>query len=278
MSNKSNEFWDSTWRGREVCILRDYLAEENLFTRNQVVCKLSLEYWDEVFKLAKGKDVLECGCGSAVVSMHLAMNNYRTYLLDISQPGVMLAKKNYEANCIKGHFIRGGVINLPFKDNVFDIVMSFGLLECLTDIWTAIKEMVRVLKSGGIFAADISTNRFSIMTLPRLVRNMIKFNFKNILEGNWRVSSYYVNSYSKKEYKNAMEDAGLTNIVVTGTRPFPPSYPPLYIPFVVDKFFYSKVVKALSSFHRKFDRSRLKITDIWGCGWYAHGIKNVNSY
>lgn len=273
MNNKNTEFWDRTWRERDVCILRDYLDERELFTRNQVVWKLSLEYWDEVLKLANGRNVLECGCGSAIVSMHLAMNHYCTHLLDISNSGIVLAKKNYQANSIKGHFIRGDVINLPFKDRTFDIVMSFGLLEFLTDIGTAIKQMVRVLKPGGIFAADICTNRFSIMTLPRLFRNIIKFDFEKIFEGDWRGPYTEVNSYSKREYKDAMEESGLTNIVITGTRPFPPSYPPLYIPFIVDKYFYSKLVKALSNFHRKFDRSNSKITDIWGCGWFAHGLK-----
>jgi ubiquinone/menaquinone biosynthesis C-methylase UbiE len=273
MNPKNEEYWDRTWQEREVCILDDYLDENKLFTRNQAVCKLGLEYWDEVFELVKGKRVLECGCGSAVVSMHLAMNHYNTHLLDISEPGIMLAKKNYEANFIKGRFIRGDVINLPFRESVFDIVMSFGLLEYLTDIWIAIKEMVRVLKPGGVFAADICTNRFSIMTLARLVRNIIKLDFRKIFEGDWRGSYTDVNSYSKKEYEKAMEGAGLTDVVITGTRPFPPSYPPLYIPFIIDKYFYSKFVKAFGSFHRKFDRSNSKITDIWGCGWFAHGMK-----
>ncbi|MFQ5866778.1 MAG: class I SAM-dependent methyltransferase [bacterium] len=273
MNKKNIEFWDKTWREKDICILSDYLNEANLFSRNQIVWKLSLEYWNGVFKSAKGKNVLECGSGSGMVSMYLAKKDYCTHLLDISEPGVMLAKKNYEINSIKGHFIRGNVINLPFRDNVFDIVMSFGLLEYLTDIWTAIKEMVRTLKQGGIFAADISTNRFSIMILPRLFRNIIKFNFKEILQGNWRGPYTEVNSYSKKEYKNAMEEAGLSNIVITGTRPFPPAYPPLHIPFIIDRYIYSKFVKALRSFHRKFDHSNSRITDIWGCGWFAHGVK-----
>ncbi len=68
--------------------------------------------------------------------------------------------------------------------------MSFGLLEHFTDIATPICEQMRVLKPGGLFFADIVTERFSVDTfarLPGMARNVINAikhgKFKGIASG-----------------------------------------------------------------------------------------------
>jgi ubiquinone/menaquinone biosynthesis C-methylase UbiE len=52
--------------------------------------------------------------------------------------------------------IRGNVImcdvtkeKLPYEDNTFDVVYSKNLLEHLSNLWFALKEMKRVLKKNG---------------------------------------------------------------------------------------------------------------------------------
>jgi ubiquinone/menaquinone biosynthesis C-methylase UbiE len=49
-------------------------------------------------------------------------------------------------------FLQANVYELPFEDNSYDIVTGWGLILYLSDPLKAIKEMLRVLKPGGIMA------------------------------------------------------------------------------------------------------------------------------
>ena len=48
-------------------------------------------------------------------------------------------------------FKQGDVSDLPFPNNTFDMVLSMNGLHCFPDKTAAIREMMRVLKPGGIF-------------------------------------------------------------------------------------------------------------------------------
>lgn len=47
--------------------------------------------------------------------------------------------------------VTGSVLSLPFPDAVFDLVFSQAVLEHVTDPALAVREMIRVLKPGGLF-------------------------------------------------------------------------------------------------------------------------------
>ena len=54
-------------------------------------------------------------------------------------------------------FDQANVYALPFADGAFDAVVSFGVLQCLADWRTTLREIVRVLRPGGL--GVIETNR-----------------------------------------------------------------------------------------------------------------------
>lgn len=69
--------------------------------------------------------------------------------------------------------VQGSVLNLPFEDNSFDKVYSFGVLHHVPDISQAQKEIWRVLKPGGelivmLYAKNSLNYYFSIMLIRRL--------------------------------------------------------------------------------------------------------------
>lgn len=49
-------------------------------------------------------------------------------------------------------FLQANVYDLPFEDNTYDVVTGWNLILYLSDPLKAIKEMLRVLKPGGIMA------------------------------------------------------------------------------------------------------------------------------
>ncbi|MBI4056113.1 MAG: class I SAM-dependent methyltransferase [Elusimicrobia bacterium] len=268
--------WGKQWTSRKVYVERDYLDEGKITRRDQLSWKFQMEHFDTLFARAPGKEVLECGCGSAIMSVHAALQGFQATMLDFSPDGLDLAKANFDANHVQGKFVLGDVLKLPFPDNSFDVVMSYGLLEHFPDIDAPIREMVRVLKPSGIFAADIIPKRFSIATLGEIVTSWVRFGnrlkrlqFKNLFRESRRNFPHYENNYSIQKYRRALEEAGLKDIVVTGSGLFPQ----IGLPFGLEGKIYVPIIKSLRRLEKYFTRSSSRWTDWFGCSWYAHGIK-----
>lgn len=100
----------------------------------------------------KDKTILDVGCGTGVACMFLAgMKASYIIGLDISdrslEQAVALKDKNSLHNV---YFQKGDLLQLPFSDNSFDVVISIGALPYLWDFYRALDEMARVLKKDGI--------------------------------------------------------------------------------------------------------------------------------
>jgi ubiquinone/menaquinone biosynthesis C-methylase UbiE len=123
-------------------------------------------YWDEPVKLLsqrlerngisladiKGKKVLDAGCGGGryTVAWRLSGAGQATGL-DISPINVEDANRRVaEAGIDNVYFKKGDVLELPFEDGEFDIVFSNGVLHHTTDWEKGVREMLRVLKPGGL--------------------------------------------------------------------------------------------------------------------------------
>ena len=59
------------------------------------------------------------------------------------------------------HFVHADAHDLPFEDNTFDWVLSSHTIEHLTDQETAIGEMVRVTRVGGLIGAILPDVRWT---------------------------------------------------------------------------------------------------------------------
>ncbi len=95
------------------------------------------------------QDFLEVGCGSGAVSNHIA----RTYSMnvtgtDIDADQIRLAQQR-SGNLANIRFVEADATNLPFEDNGFDIVLSFGVMHHISNWLDALREIARVLRPGG---------------------------------------------------------------------------------------------------------------------------------
>ena len=161
MKQNKIEAWDGFWEHHDEDLLQtgaDYWAN--------FAWQVGFEFWQEVFtKFSPGRKMLECGAGSARVSLHMARQGYDCTMLDNSSEGLAAGKASFEKAGQKGAFVLGDVEKLDFTDNTFDVLYSGGLIEHFRDVRPVFKEMVRVLKPGGLFAADIIPRRFSCIGL-----------------------------------------------------------------------------------------------------------------
>lgn len=101
------------------------------------------------FEQYKGKKVLEIGVGSGIDHLELAKSEAILTGIDITPKSIELTKKNLELHGYQSNLLVADTENLPFKDETFDIVYSFGVLHHTPDIQKAIDEIFRVLKPRG---------------------------------------------------------------------------------------------------------------------------------
>ncbi|MXY46123.1 MAG: methyltransferase domain-containing protein [Chloroflexi bacterium] len=100
-----------------------------------------------------GMSVLDAGCGPGTITQGLA---------EIAVPGKVIGcdlepgmvERAAELADGKGldnlSFQVGNILDLPFEDNTFDVVMSCAVTEHLSDPVKAMSELGRVAKQGGI--------------------------------------------------------------------------------------------------------------------------------
>jgi SAM-dependent methyltransferase len=267
---KEKNFWEKNIVQKDPLVLDEFLGNPQYLSYRQVVLDMSFKFWDAIIGSAKGRKLLDCGCGYGVWPIYWSKKGFDVHCLDYVLSGISVVKRSFAVNGIKEtKLIVGDMRGLPIKDNSFDVVLCISVLELFENIDIPIQEIARVLKKGGIICAQIYPLRFSMMTLPSVVWRMLQFKFKEAIAiRKGVVVNFDRNSFSLDEYRKAFVRAGLTKVRITGAQPFPP----LPLTGYYQKL-YGALIKLSEPFYRWFDNSNLKITDKLGCGYYAYAIK-----
>ena len=101
------------------------------------------------FSEARGKRVLEIGCGNGADGVLFAMNGADYVGVDLTSAAVEATRAHFEALNLHGEFRIEDAQRLSFADASFDIVYSYGVLHHTSNPEHAIAEVHRVLKPGG---------------------------------------------------------------------------------------------------------------------------------
>jgi ubiquinone/menaquinone biosynthesis C-methylase UbiE len=269
--NGSADVWDQLWKNQRYS---DFLDD----TTYVGVCeKIKFLSFRKSFSEAPGRKSLECGCGLATMSTMLAREGYHVTMLDLSAHALGNVKRSFEKLGLLGNFVQDDINKMPFEDNSFDLVLSFGVLEHFEDIDRPIKEMVRVLRPNGIFFADIVPNKFSVHTIANIINYaMLSFNFivKFKFIAGYRFfkncgQRYYVNRCSLGDYIHAMKSEGLAEIKSGGYGPFPS----FALPVCLNRI-YLKFIKENTNVAIKFNLSVSNLARSIGFGWWVTGKKS----
>ena len=127
------------------------------------------------FQDFKDKKVLEIGCGIGMDGIEFAKAGADYTGVDLSDQSIRLCKKHFELFSQVGNILNTDAENLPFDDNTFDLVYSWGVLHHIPDMQKSIDEVYRVLKPGGKIAIMIY-NKYSLVGLQLyIVYGLLKF-------------------------------------------------------------------------------------------------------
>jgi ubiquinone/menaquinone biosynthesis C-methylase UbiE len=101
------------------------------------------------FEEGRGKKVLEVGIGAGTDFINWVRHGAQTSGIDLTEQGVQLTRERLRLEGLEADVRVGDAEQLPFADNSFDLVYSYGVLHHSPDTVRAIQEVRRVLKPGG---------------------------------------------------------------------------------------------------------------------------------
>lgn len=110
-------------------------------------------------KLLDTNDYLDIGCGFGVNSEFFGENFDHVYCSDFGKMSLLGCKK-YMNRTENVSYIAADAQSLPFKDEYFNLVSAFSLIEHVPDQEQMLKEALRVLKKDGDLVMQFPNKHF----------------------------------------------------------------------------------------------------------------------
>jgi len=108
---------------------------------------MHLSAYEEAAKLARDKKVLEIGCNTGY-GTKLLSNVCRSIIgVDLSAKALKVASEKYSGGNVNYQLIDG--LTLPFADGEFELIISFQVIEHISNYNTYLSELKRVLSADG---------------------------------------------------------------------------------------------------------------------------------
>jgi ubiquinone/menaquinone biosynthesis C-methylase UbiE len=202
-------YWKDTYSQKDIFSV--------IYQRRQA---LALSYIDGLF-LPKNSRILEIGSGAGFMTVALAKRGFLVQAIDHSQAMVDLTSKAAKLwgvdNQVKATI--GDAHQLSYGSDSFDLVIALGVLPWLYDYQKALKEVKRVIHTGGYAVLTVdnvsrATTLFDPMTFPavaqlrrRIRRNLQRARLLSSVEP-W-VNSPSYRQHSPKEFLSSLRTAGL---------------------------------------------------------------------
>src|SRR5580765_1756146 len=144
------DFWDAASCGEVYAV---GLSEQNYYG-SQSNARFALEPYIRHFAKFEegfGKDVLEIGVGMGADHVEWAASRPRSLTgIDLTPRAVEHARRSLDAHGFTSTLRVADAEHLPFDDNSFDLIYSWGVLHHSPNTRDAIDEVHRVLRPHGV--------------------------------------------------------------------------------------------------------------------------------
>jgi SAM-dependent methyltransferase len=121
------------------------------------------------FTRAHGKKLLEVGVGAGTDFLQWVRAGAIAYGIDLTDEAIANTTHRLSLHGLKAQELRvADGQTLPYTDNFFDIVYSWGVIHHAPDMAACLKEIIRVTNHGGTIKIMIY-NRYSLFALYRWI-------------------------------------------------------------------------------------------------------------
>lgn len=107
------------------------------------------------FASAQGRKVLEIGVGVGTDHVQFARAGAELHGVDLTERSIELVQRRLQNEGLSSELHVGDAERLPFADESFDVVYSWGVLHHTPDTPRAFTEAIRVLRPGGRLCAMV---------------------------------------------------------------------------------------------------------------------------
>lgn len=218
MNEQVKDYWEQVPCGTEARIVKD----ASKFSREFFESVESYRYQVEPFihSVAQftryhGKQVLEIGVGAGTDHLQWARAGVDLSGVDLTDAAIETTSKRLELYGFKSQLQRVDAEVLPFPDDSFDVVYSWGVIHHSEHPERILQEVYRVLKPGGQFIG-MFYHRRSLWTLKLWIRHALLAgrpwrSFNDVLHHH--MESIGTKAYSRAELAVLFERFVLLNIV-----------------------------------------------------------------
>jgi len=138
-----------------------------------------------------GEKVLDIACGTGYGS-HLLKNEGSAtiiYGMDIEYGAIDYANRTYSSPHL--NFLEGSITDIPFRDNLFDVVVSFETIEHVENETAQLTEISRVLKPGGLYILSTPNDWGADDKSPHHVRSYTLESLRDSVEKYFDIQNVY---------------------------------------------------------------------------------------
>lgn len=176
--------------------------ESNRFySLQREIDRSSKRYSLEMIPQGRTLKVLDIGCATGLNSNSIKKFGHKVIGIEYSNVALReYSNKGY--NCIQANI----AVNLPFLENVFDVVFASEVIEHIYDTDLLLEEAYRVLKSGGVIILSTPNSSFWVYKLLFVIGKTV-----NDLQ-----HPGHVRFFTKELIKKHFISAGFQNIAISG--------------------------------------------------------------
>lgn len=127
----------------------DFSRQLEVYLRKEVILSF----------ISKEKDILDVGCGWAILSIYLAKHGHNVTAIDNSQTEISIAQGMVTRYRASVALKLAAAQRLDFPDRAFDLVIWEEVLEHLEEPLLALKEGFRVLRPEGKIILSVPNSR-----------------------------------------------------------------------------------------------------------------------
>jgi ubiquinone/menaquinone biosynthesis C-methylase UbiE len=166
------------------------------------------------FEATRGQTVLEIGVGLGTDHVQFARAGADLHGIDLTEKSIELVERRLELEGLRSDLQVADAESLPFPDDSFDVVYSWGVLHHSPDTTRAVAEAARVLRPGGRICVMVYA-RYAWVPFGLLARHgpLSRRPFRSLADVLYHhMESLGTKGYTKREARRMFVSAGVERL------------------------------------------------------------------